>query len=191
MAINKNMKKINILKLLNVLLYVFYGLSVVYFIYIKKYNYAAICAACIVLISILIVANKKFGYLFNDMLIIMIDLFILFSLVLGTSYEMYKINHYDDVLHIWSGAIGSVVAYVVINVCTKKEDRKNMKKIFFFVFIFMFSLGVGNLWEILEFSLDLIFKSNCQAGGLNDTMIDMIDGLIGTVAITPYLLGKL
>lgn len=182
------MKKI---KLLNILLYVFYGISVIYFIYIKKYNYSAICTGCIIATYILRLGNKKFGYLFNDMLIIMLNLFMLFSLVLGTSYGLYKINHYDDVLHIWSGAIGGVVAYIVINVYTKKEDRKNIKRIFFFIFIFMFSLGVGNLWEILEFSLDVLFKVNCQAGGLKDTMIDMIDGLIGTLIITPFLLQKL
>ena len=182
------MKKI---KLLNILLYVFYGMSVIYFIYIKKYNYSAICAGCIIATYILRLCNKKFGYLFNDMLIIMLDFFILFSLVLGTSYGLYKINHYDDILHIWSGAIGGVVAYIIINVCTKKEDRKNIKRVFFFIFIFMFGLGVGNLWEILEFSLDLLFKVNCQAGGLKDTMIDMIDGLIGTLIITPFLLQKL
>lgn len=185
------MKKINILKLLNMLLYLFYGLSVVYLIFIKKYNYATICVGCIILTYILRLGNKKFDYLFNDMLIIMLDLFILFSLVLGTSYGLYKINHYDDLLHIWSGAIGSVIAYTVINVCTKKEDRKNIKKIFFFIFIFMFSLGISNLWEILEFTLDLLFKINCQAGGLNDTMIDMVDGLIGTLIITPLLLQRL
>ena len=186
------MKKINILKWINIIIFLFYGLSVVYLIFIKKYNYAVICAGCIILTYILRLGNKlgnkKFDYIFNDMLIIMLDLFILFSLVLGTSYGLYKINHYDDLLHIWSGAIGSVIAYRVINVCTKKEDRKNIKKIFFFIFIFMFSLGISNLWEILKFALDFLFEINCQAGGLNDTMID---GLIGTLIITPFLLQRL
>lgn len=81
-----------------------------------------------------------------------------------------------------------MVAYTIINVCTKNEDRKNIKKVFFFIFISMFSLAIVGLWEILEFTLDLLFKINCQAGGLNDTMID---GLIGTVMITPFLLNKL
>ena len=185
------MKKANLLKILNISLYVFYCISVFYLISIKKYNYAAICTICIILTYILSLGNKKFDYLFNDILIILFDLFILFSLVLGTSYGLYKINHYDDALHIWSGIIGSVIAYTIINIYTKQEDRKKIKKVFFFIFIFMFSLGVANLWEILEFSLDVLFKINCQAGGLKDTMIDMIDGLIGTIIITPFLLHKL
>ena len=135
--------------------------------------------------------NKKYGYLFNDLLIIILDLFIMFSLVLGTSYGLYKINHYDDFLHIWSGFIASAVAFVIINVFTEKEDRKYLKKAFLFIFIFMFSMAVASLWEILEFTIDQIWAINCQAGGLNDSMIDMIDSLIGTIIITPFLIRRL
>ena len=55
----------------------------------------------------------------------------------------------------------------------------------------MFSVAIGNLWEVLEFVLDLMFKINCQAGGLNDTMVDMIDGIIGAIISLPFLLRKL
>ncbi len=191
-TIMKNkMKTINILKALNILLYIFYIFSVGFFIVKYKYNYSLICAGCIIGTYLLRVGNKKYGYLFNDLLIIMIDLFIMFSLALGTSYGLYKINHYDDFLHIWSGFIASTVAFVVINVFTEQEDRKNLKKAFLFIFIFMFSMAVASLWEILEFTIDQIWAINCQAGGLNDTMIDMIDGLVGTTIITPFLIRKL
>ncbi len=185
------MKKLNLLKILSIVLCVFYFISIIYFIIIKKYNYSAICLGCIVLTIILKVCNKKFDYLFNDMITIMLDIFILSSLILGTCYGLYKVNHYDDALHIWSGCIGGVVGYIVIKVCTKEEDRKNIKNIFFAIFIFMFSLAIGNLWEVLEFTLDVLFKINCQAGGLKDTMVDMVDGLIGAVIITPFLIRKL
>ncbi|WP_297135841.1 hypothetical protein [Terrisporobacter sp.] len=191
-TIMKNkMKTIDILKALNILLYIFYIFSVGFFIVKYKYNYSLICAGCIIGTYLLRVGNKKYGYLFNDLLIIMIDLFIMFSLALGTSYGLYKINHYDDFLHIWSGFIASTVAFVVINVFTEQEDRKNLKKAFLFIFIFMFSMAVASLWEILEFTIDQIWAINCQAGGLNDTMIDMIDGLVGTTIITPFLIRKL
>ena len=158
---------------------------------IKKYNYSAICAGCIVINFILNLLNKKFTYLFNDALVILLELFVLFSLVLGTSYGGYKINHYDDVLHICSGVIGSVIAYIIINLYTNKEIRENIKTVFFGIFIFMFCVAIGNLWEVLEFVLDVMFKINCQAGGLNDTMVDMIDGIIGAIISLPFLLRKL
>lgn len=185
------MKKINILKILNILLYIFYMFSVGFFIVKGKYNYSLICTGCIIGTFFLRLGNKKYGYLFNDLLIIILDLFIMFSLVLGTSYGLYKINHYDDFLHIWSGFIASAVAFVIINVFTEKEDRKYLKKAFLFIFIFMFSMAVASLWEILEFTIDQIWAINCQAGGLNDSMIDMIDSLIGTIIIIPFLIRRL
>ena len=135
--------------------------------------------------------NKIFEHLFNTMLSIILALFTLLSLVLGTSYGLYKVNHYDDFLHICSGFIGCAVEYEVIEVYLPKEKRKCINSIFIFVFIFMFSIAVGGLWEILEFSLDVLFKINCQAGGLKDTMVDMIDGLIGTIIMTPFLVKRL
>ena len=185
------MKKLKLLKILSLLLYIFYVFSVIFMICIKKYNYSAICAGCIVINFILNLLNKKFTYLFNDALVILLELFVLFSLVLGTSYGGYKINHYDDVLHICSGVIGSVIAYIIINLYTNKEIRENIKTVFFGIFIFMFSVAIGNLWEVLEFLLDVMFKINCQAGGLNDTMVDMIDGIIGAIIYLPFLLRKL
>ena len=55
----------------------------------------------------------------------------------------------------------------------------------------MFSMAVASLWEILEFTIDQIWAINCQAGGLNDSMIDMIDSLIGTIIIIPFLIRRL
>lgn len=185
------MKKITILKALNIILYIFYIFSVFYLFYKGKYNYSLICAGCIIGTFLLRICNKKFGYLFNDLLVIILDLFIMFSLVLGTSYGLYKVNHYDDFLHIWSGFIATTVGFVIINTYTEKEDRKRLKKIFLFIYLFMFGMAVSGLWEILEFIIDEIWHINCQAGGLRDTMIDMIDGLIGTLIITPLLLRKL
>ena len=84
-----------------------------------------------------------------------------------------------------------MIAYIIINLYTNKEIRENIKTVFFGIFIFMFSVAIGNLWEVLEFLLDVMFKINCQAGGLNDTMVDMIDGIIGAIISLPFLLRKL
>ena len=43
------MKKLKLLKILSLLLYIFYVFSVIFMICIKKYNYLAICAGCIVI----------------------------------------------------------------------------------------------------------------------------------------------
>ena len=185
------MKKRQTLKIISILLCIFYSFSIFYFIFRGIYRYSLICALCIGITIILNFLNKRFEHLLNPMLSIILALFTLLSLVLGTSYGLYKVNHYDDFLHICSGFIGCAVAYEVIEVYLPKEKRKCINSIFIFVFIFMFSIAVGGLWEILEFSLDVLFKINCQAGGLKDTMVDMIDGLIGTIIMTPFLVKRL
>ena len=68
---------------------------------------------------------------------------------------------------------------------------KDMNKLFVIIFLFMFSMGVASLWEIMEFSIDNLFGMHTQIGGLNDTMIDMIDGLVGTIISMPFFLKSL
>ena len=80
---------------------------------------------------------------------------------------------------------------LLVPVSTLKPLSLVYIQICFGIFIFMFSVAIGNLWEVLEFLLDVMFKINCQAGGLNDTMVDMIDGIIGAIISLPFLLRKL
>ena len=52
-------------------------------------------------------------------------------------------------------------------------------------------MGFASICEIIEYSLDTIFKMNTQAGGLSDTMQDMIDALIGSVIMIIYYIRKI
>ena len=45
----------------------------------------------------------------------------------------------------------------------------------------MFSMGIASIWELIEFGLDRYLGFDCQAGGLTDTMFDILDCLIGSV----------
>lgn len=185
------MNKKTIMKTLNICLYLFYFFSIFYFINIKIYRYSLICVGCIIGTFLLGIINKKYNKFVNDKFLIVFEIFILLSLILGTCYGMYKVNHYDDFLHISSGVIGSVVGCEVLKIYLPESKRNDIKKIFFIIFIFTFSMSIGGLWEILEFSLDCAFRINCQAGGLNDTVVDMIDALIGTIITIPILIKKL
>jgi len=57
------------------------------------------------------------------------------------------------------------------------------------VFAFMFSVGIGALWEIFEFPMDRIFATNMQKpmlgdpSGPTDTMWDLIVDTVGAAAI--------
>ncbi|MDL0258489.1 hypothetical protein QQO98_10040, partial [Clostridioides difficile] len=72
---------------------------------------------------------------------------------------------------------------------TQREISK-MSKVFLVIFLFMFSMGVASLWEIGEFLMDTFVGTTTQAGGLEDTMIDMVDALIGTIITIPFIVKK-
>ena len=52
------------------------------------------------------------------------------------------------------------------------------------LFAFTFSIGMGALWEIFEFSMDQLFNLNMQKSGLIDTMWDLIVDTAGALFIS-------
>lgn len=107
-------------------------------------------------------------------------IFVYASLFLGELQGFYvKYWWWDIMLHTGSGLILAIFGFLLVYVINEHEDLElHMKPFFVALFAFMFSLGMGALWEILEFTLDIFFGLNTQAGGLTDTMTDlMVDGL--------------
>ena len=116
----------------------------------------------------------------------------MFSSLLGSCYRFYDIiNYYDDFLHIWSGFISVSVAYSLLIIFNKSDIVNNINKYFIAIYIFVFAIAVAGLWEIIEFSMDTLLGLHTQAGGLTDTMIDMIDGLLGAIIMTPFTMKKI
>lgn len=120
--------------------------------------------------------------LYNTLLV-----FLFFSSFLGSSFNFYKINHYDDFLHIWSGFICVSIAWNIFILFNKDIKLNN---IFVIVFLFMFSMGCASIWEITEYLMDTFLNTNCQQG-LIDTNIDMIDCMIGSIIMCTYYFKKL
>ena len=47
-------------------------------------------------------------------------------------------------------------------------------------------MGFASVFEIIEYTLDTVFKMSTQKGGLKDTMQDMIDALLGCSIMIIY-----
>ena len=161
-------------------------------IFIKEGNLfnIVICVACIVLTVALQIVNRKFKNFLDDQLYIVMIAFVLISSLLGSCYGFYGIDHYDDFLHIWSGFIACSFAYSLLAFFNNKEQITNMNKIFIIIYLLTFSVAVAGFWEIMEFSMDNILGTNTQVGGLTDTIMDMIDGLIGAVIMIPFIMNR-
>ncbi len=110
--------------------------------------------------------------------------FIFSSVFLGQFGGLYDRWHwYDAFLHFLSAVAFGLAGFLLLFVYYVHNKLKLPKGIILF-FSFFFCLGVGALWEIIEYGIDHTLGTNMQVNSLDDTMIDLLlDGLGATVSI--------
>ena len=178
-------KKINIFK---ILLYAVYIFSIAFFAFKGEYGKAGLSALCLVIMFALGKVYSKNLVILDRNLYIVGNLFILSSLLLGSSYGVYdKIKYYDDFLHFWSGFMSVKIGWNILKVT---KEKNTVSKILIFIIIFFFSIGISGIGELSEYILDTLFNMDTQPGGLKDTMQDMIDALVGAFIMIIYYYKK-
>lgn len=184
------MKKQNIFSIIHIIIYLIYASCIVYFVTVRNFRSIILSILSLIGIIVLIILNKKYKHLFGNLLVNTLIIFIAISILGGTCFDFYRFNHFDDVLHITSGFIGCFGARILFYFSQNKTDIPR-KRIFFVIYMFMFSMGIASIWELIEFGLDRYLGFNCQAGGLTDTMFDTLDCLIGSIIATIYYYFKI
>jgi len=113
-------------------------------------------------------------------------IFVCASLFLGEVHGYYlKYWWWDMLLHAGSGLILGIFGFLLVYVINEHEDLEmHMKPGFVGLFAFMFALGMGTIWEIVEFSLDQLLGMDTQGNSLEDTMSDLIVDSIGALIIS-------
>ncbi len=99
--------------------------------------------------------------LFVD-IVILLDLF--FSIVLGEACQVFlNVTGYDKILHAIGTAELALVGYVVAKFFLAKTNKGGSHQVVYaLIFGFFFALGVQMLWELYEFSFDMIAGTNMQ-----------------------------
>lgn len=184
------MKKQNIFSIIHITIYLIYASCIAYFVTVRNFRSIIVSILSLIGIIILVILNKKYRHLFGNLLVNTLIIFIAISILGGTCFDFYRFNHFDDVLHITSGFIGCMVARILFYFSQNETDIPR-KRIFFVIYMFMFSMGIASIWELIEFGLDRYLGFDCQAGGLTDTMFDILDCLIGSVIATIYYYFKI
>lgn len=178
----------NSLKIFRYLLYAIYIFSISYFLFTKDYGKSSISFLCLIILFILTKAYVKNFYVIDTPLYVVGNLFVLFSFLIGSCYGIYDIfKPYDSFLHFWSGFISLKICW---NILKYYNPPNLIDKILFFIVIFFFSLGVSGLCEIVEYLLDRFFNMTTQAGGLKDTMQDMMYAMTGAFLMIIYYIRK-
>ena len=130
------------------------------------------------------------------------------ALVLGDGLDLYgRFRWWDKLLHAESGFVLSLAALWIIHLLMAENDKYIFfNKYFLSLFLIMFSLGFGALWEIVEYSYDSIAGTNtqqfmasttgsifteqdvplCGHAALGDTMGDLILDFAGAFLVSIY-----
>ena len=117
------------------------------------------------------------------------------AIYLGNVWDLYRIIPiYDKLLHLLSGVIIAIIGFVLFLYLNNGNIKGDFNTYCAVIFSIIFSIAAAGLWEIWEFSTDMLFGFHSQNNSLIDTMMDIICGsIMGIIANIPiylYIKGK-
>ncbi len=166
-----------------------------------KGDYVLMLLQCILgVIAMLLpsIASKRLHISIPSNMIFVYAIFLYCAIYLGEVRSFYyNVPHWDTMLHTFSGAMLGALGFSFINFLNKTDHVPvSLSPLFVAVFTFCFAVALGVVWEIYEFSADILLKTNMQKfalengaplsgqAALADTMKDLIVDSIGAVVIS-------
>lgn len=122
---------------------------------------------------------KKLKISINDTIEKMYLILIFLSSTLGRIYRLYYITKwYDTLVHGISGILLFIFGQIILS-----HNKLNKNILFNIIFGITMTLSLGTIWELIEYNIDQIFKTNMQSRetGVADTMKDL--SVAGTTSI--------
>ena len=125
--------------------------------------------------------------------VVSIVVFIVASLIMGEVFDVYyRIWWWDLALHGLSAIALGMIGFLFIYMLFDGDHFAAPPSAIAFL-AFTFALSIGALWEIFEYTMDVVFGTNMQKSA-DDTMIDLIfdaiGAIIGALAGYAYLKGR-
>lgn len=137
--------------------------------------------------------KKVFKVTFSRVVSIIFYLYMFLAAFLGNVLEFYiTMAEWDMFIHFLMGMALSVLSIYLLNATIYKKDKSRHNMFFTAIFMIIFAMGVGALWEIWEFCGDLIFDINAQKylkygellvgrEAIFDTMMDLVMDFLGAI----------
>jgi hypothetical protein len=109
--------------------------------------------------------------------------FLLYLHVAGEIQGYYLIYYpyYDKIAHLIAGITVSILAFAIV-LLLDRFSRLNLSRWMIVGFIIIAAMAMEGFWEIYEWLFDTFLGTNLQHG-LDDTMLDMIFVLIGSIIV--------
>jgi putative membrane protein len=122
-------------------------------------------------------------------------IFIFSAQYLGEILKLYeKFWWWDSMLHFIAGLYLTIIGSYLINDVFMPRSGITSKRFILFSLLFSFSFteAIGVLWEIFEFSGDLVLKTHMAEGNLKDSGMDLLVKTAGAliVSVIYYLKNK-
>ncbi|AFV24847.1 hypothetical protein Mpsy_2644 [Methanolobus psychrophilus R15] len=110
----------------------------------------------------------------------------IFMDALGTFAFYENVARWDNITHALSASVITAAGYALIRAIDIYSDKIYIPPKVLFLFILLFVLATGVLWEIMEFLTDeladeLGYNAVLVQHGINDTMIDLLFNLLGAI----------
>ncbi len=146
------------------------------------------CAfAVIPVLLVPFVVKKVLRYEMNDTLKFVYYLFAFCCVILGSVLNLYNrpaTQGFDKITHFISGLLTSLIALIIL----KHSKLRNNSVWFNILFMLLFSVAIGAVWEYFEYAFDTLLKDNLQhvETGVTDTMLDMIVATFASVLFSIY-----
>jgi hypothetical protein len=107
----------------------------------------------------------------------------------GTDQSFYtSLPWWDSVTHALSASVVAAIGYTVARGIDQHSDAVELPERFMFVFILLFVVAFGVLWEVLEFAIgglaDILGNDAILTQyGLEDTLTDLVFDIVGGVVV--------
>ncbi|GAA5048953.1 hypothetical protein [Haladaptatus pallidirubidus] len=110
---------------------------------------------------------------------------------IGTVGLYQSIGLWDQLTHALSSSLVAAAGYTVVRALDVHADSIYLPAEFMFVFILLFTLAFGVLWELLEFGLDGVAsmtgtESVLAQYSLDNTMFDLVFDTVGGVIVAVW-----
>ena len=141
-----------------------------------NYQNVFLCILSLVLFLLPAFVTKNFGIEFPETLEIIVLLFIFAAEILGEISGFYvKIPIWDTMLHTTTGFLAAAIGFALVDIFNRNEHFKfSISPVYMAIVAFCFSMTVGAMWELFEFSMDCFFGLDMQ----KDRVISAISSVV-------------
>ncbi|MDF2985786.1 MAG: hypothetical protein K0R50_1296 [Eubacterium sp.] len=163
-------------KLINIVFFILQISLILAFIPQKKYMNSGFSAAVLLLYLLFLLYEHKKGITITNFIRISVIVSLLANGFLGDYLQLYNTSvYFDKLLHVFGTFSFSLF---IFSIAEKEGHFERIPRHMVFIFILLLGSFLGTVFEIGEYLLDVIFKTENQSS-IADNNIDMICDILG------------